>query len=74
MTKLTNPGAAAVDRARAPQVRGRVRRPNSVWAEFADHVLLETLPIVAIGAELTRGLKAGRFPLRAVLLAAVLAI
>jgi hypothetical protein len=74
MAKLTNPAARAANSVHAAQARVPARRVDAAWSELAEHVLLETLPVAAIGVELTRSLRAGRIPLRAVLLVAVLAI
>lgn len=66
----------------APASRGAVakRRANNArkidpaWVEFADHVVAEKLPFVAIGIELGRSVTAGRLSWRAVLLIAALAL
>jgi hypothetical protein len=45
-----------------------------LFVEVADHLLTEKLPLVTAVTELVHCAKTGRFPLRAVLLVAALAI
>jgi hypothetical protein len=80
MTKLAHvPAVRQVSRqvsrtvVRAP-ARRPARKVDPAWVEFAEHILVEKLPFVAIGAEIAQCAKTGRFPLRAVLLCAALAI
>ena len=75
MTKLTNVRAAP-RRVSGPAVKtsNRCGKIDPAWAELADHVLIETLPSVAVVLEFGRSLREGRLPLRAILLLAMLAI
>jgi hypothetical protein len=68
-----NPGDRATE-AGAALAANNHRKIDPAWIEFADHLMLDKLPFVAIALELGRGLKEGRVPLRAVLLLAALAI
>ena len=59
----------------APRTACRpLRRVAPLLIEAADHLLTEKLPLVAAATELVHCAKTGRFPLRAVLLVAALAI
>jgi hypothetical protein len=59
----------------APRTAGRpLRRVAPLFIEVADHLLTEKLPLVAVATELVHCTKTGRFPLRALLLVAALAI
>ncbi len=55
-------------------VRRPLRRAAPLFVEVAEHLLTEKLPLVAVATELVHCAKTGRFPLRAVLLVAALAI
>ena len=77
MTKLAKiqaarPAVRKVAPARA--ARRHVRKVDSAWVEFAEHVLVEKLPLVAVAVELGKCLQNRRLSLRAALLVAALAI
>jgi hypothetical protein len=74
MNKLTNAPTARRVSHSAATASNRTRKVDPAWNEFAEHLMIETLPVVAVALELGRSLKAGRVPLRAFLLMAVLAI
>jgi hypothetical protein len=68
------PAARPVDRCAPRTPRRPLRRVAPLLLEAADHLIAEKLPLVAAATELVHCAKTGRFPLRAVLLVAVLAI
>ncbi|ARN81175.1 hypothetical protein [Methylocystis bryophila] len=75
MTKVARlPAARPVDRSAPRKARRPLRRVAPLLIEAADHLISEKLPLVAVATELVQCAKTGRFPLRAVLLVAVLAI
>jgi len=75
MTKIARlPAARPIARQQVCTARRRARRVNPVWIEAADHLLTDKLPLVAVAADIVHCAKTGRFPLRAVLLVAALAI
>ncbi|HXY59386.1 MAG TPA: hypothetical protein VEH76_12490 [Methylocystis sp.] len=77
MTKLAKVQAARpVVRkvASAPAPRRNVRKVDSAWVEFAEHVLIQKLPLAPVAVELGKCLQDRRLSLRAALLVAALAI
>ncbi len=68
------PAARPVVHSAPRTARRLLRRVAPLLIEAADHLLTEKLPLVAAATELVHCAKAGRFPLRAVLLVAALAI
>lgn len=77
MAKLAKVQAArpvARTAVRAPVARRSVRKADSAWVEFAEHIVAEKFPLVAIAVEIGKSVKSGRPSLRAVLLIAALAI
>jgi len=68
------PAARPVVRPAPRTVRRPLRRVAPLFIEVADHLLTEKLPLVAAATDLVHCAKTGRFPLRAVLLVAALAI
>ena len=68
------PAARPVVRSAPRTARRPLRRVAPLFVEIADHLLTEKLPLVAAATELVHCAKTGRFPLRAVLLVAALAI
>jgi len=71
---VRRPAAPRVDRPAPRTARRPLRRMAPLFVEVADHLLTEKLPLVAAVTELVHCAKTGRFPLRAVLLVAALAI
>jgi len=70
---VRRPVARPVDR-RTRTPRRPLRRLAPLLIEAADHLIAEKLPLVAAATELVHCAKTGRFPLRAMLLVAALAI
>ena len=50
------------------------RKVDPAWIEFADHLMMEKLPVVVIANELVKSVRTGSLSLRAVLLVVALAI
>ena len=71
---VRRPTARSVDRPATRAARRPLRRVAPLLIEAADHLIAEKLPLVAAATELVHCAKTGRFPMRAVLLIAVLAI
>ena len=71
---VRRPAARPVDRPAPRAARRPLRRVAPLLLEAADHLIAEKLPLVAAATELVHCAKTGRFPLRAVLLVAALAI
>jgi len=77
MTKLAKVQAArpAVRKvAPARAARRNVRTVDSAWVEFAEHVLIEKLPLAPVVVELGKCIQNRRLSLRAALLVVALAI
>jgi hypothetical protein len=79
MTKLAHVAASRqVSRTavRGPitKARAAARKVDPAWIEFADHVIMEKFPFVAIATELAKSARTGSLSLRAVLLVVALAI
>ncbi len=52
-------------------IRRAVKSGDAPWIEIADHILFGGLPIAGVAASVVEGVKAGRVPLRAILLTAL---
>jgi len=77
MTKIAKAQAArqaARKFASAPAARPNARKVDLAWVEFAEHVLIEKLPLAPVAVELGKCLQSRRLSLRAALLVAALAI